>query len=105
MPQRRDYFKGAEESGGQGVNELYNEHALEHELTTLHGVFLQRMGQVQPQWVQIWRDPVSRSRTDVEIAIQYCDSELCQKSINNWLDELEKGCESGGFRSRLMAGL
>ncbi|KAF8512767.1 phosphotransferase enzyme family-domain-containing protein [Gautieria morchelliformis] len=84
MPQRRDYFEDTEESGGQGVNELYNEHVAEHELTTLRG-------QVQPQWVQIWRDPMARSRADVEIAIQYCDSEFCQKRINNWLDDLEKG--------------
>jgi aminoglycoside phosphotransferase len=105
MPQRRDYFQVTEESGGESVNELYNEHVTEHELTTLRGVFLQRMAQVQPEWVQIWRDPMARRRADMEIAIQYCDSEFCQKRINNWLDDLENGGESRSLRSRLIDGL
>lgn len=101
LPQREEYAGGTEKSDDQGGDDLYCEHVAEYELTKLRSAFLERMETMQPQWVQTWRDPVAQKKADVDMAIQYCDSELCQRAISIWLDRIDKGEEYLSLRELL----
>lgn len=73
-----------EESGEPA--DLYWDHLMEYELTTLRRVFLDEMARLEPGWVEIFNS--SQLRRDLDLAVQNCDSEILASYINEWIDEI-----------------
>jgi hypothetical protein len=110
-PKRDEYApdNGEEDAGGltkealdnEGVNSLYWEHLLEYELTMLRGLFSEEMKKVAdiPRFVEMeaaipeWTDIVRGSaiQADFEEAVQNCDNGWRTKTVNSWLDAMERG--------------
>ncbi|KAK2739590.1 hypothetical protein FQN57_006552 [Myotisia sp. PD_48] len=79
-------------SANEGGGNLFHIHLFEYEQTQLRDIFMSTMKQASPDWAYIFES--SRKQADLDIAIQSCDlHNLARKSINEWLDELEKGEE------------
>jgi hypothetical protein len=110
-PKRDEYApdNGEEDAGGltkealdnEGVNSLYWEHLLEYELTMLRGLFSEEMKKVAgiprfiameaaiPESTDIARG--SAIQADFEEAVQNCDNGWRTKTVNSWLDAMERG--------------
>lgn len=84
------------------VDDLFWDHLLEYEQTQLRKVFLDEMKCIEPGWIERHNAPSNRRRTDIEVAIQYCNNELCIKRIGEWLAELRRNSNISRLKKLLM---
>jgi hypothetical protein len=87
QPDPEKYGKG--EQGNP--NELYFEHFQEWQTTRLRAVFIDEMDRVRPEWMSISRQ--SLLKNDFFTALIQCSSELCQKCVGKWIDQVEGGTD------------
>ncbi|SMQ53865.1 unnamed protein product [Zymoseptoria tritici ST99CH_1A5] len=90
-----------EEDHAQGKTTLYWEHQLEYERGVLRPMFLQEMLRLQPAWMEVFRD--GEAKREFELAVQHCDGLFTVRTVGRWVDEVEKGGESGSLREILYA--
>jgi len=80
--------------------ELYWEHVMEFELTTLRRFFLDEMAKLEPRWVKVF-DSSSMQR-DLDIAVQNCDNEFLARRIHSWIDDVTtRGSGARSLRDRI----
>lgn len=80
-----DLTRYQREADGQPT-ELYWEHLMEFELTSLRRVFLNEMARLEPQWGEIFNS--SSLQRDLDTAVQNCDDEFLARPINSWVDDV-----------------
>lgn len=69
--------------------ELYWEELESHELHKLRAIFLNKMRQLQPRWVEIFE--ASQRQRDFCMTMVSCDDPFTTRRIGNWLDDLKSG--------------
>ncbi|KAK1767543.1 phosphotransferase enzyme family-domain-containing protein [Phialemonium atrogriseum] len=72
-------------AGGEPAD-LYWEHLMEYELTTLRMVFLGEMARLEPGWVDVFNS--STMQRDLDLAVQNCDNEFIARRIHDWIDDV-----------------
>lgn len=78
------------------VDEMYDEHMLEYDLTRLRKLFFERMKIVEPGWMAAFR--ASEAKADFGYAVENCDTPFCRERIGRWLDNVIAGVEQPGLR-------
>ncbi|KAI0315672.1 kinase-like domain-containing protein [Amylostereum chailletii] len=68
--------------------ELYFEHLREWEKSQLRAVFFQEMVRVRPEWVH--EHHAAKRQIDFDLAVEYCDDELSRKTVERWVDQVER---------------
>lgn len=84
-PELARYKRGA---NGEATD-LYWDHMMEYELTTLRRIFLDEMARLELGWMEIFNS--SQFQRDLDLAVQSCDSEFLASDINEWIDEIVAG--------------
>lgn len=84
-PQRdRYYYQGK-------VDELYDEHLLEYELTHLRRIFESEMEKLEPRWMATYNS--SQLERDFDLAVENCDMEFLARDILAWMEDVAGGGE------------
>ncbi|KAG8627265.1 hypothetical protein KVT40_004748 [Elsinoe batatas] len=76
---------------GQVENELYWENLEDFELTKMRHAFLERMTQVQPEWVKTFKSNDWLHEWDM--AVSAVDDTLWMKRLGEWMLDMEAGVE------------
>ncbi|PGH01708.1 hypothetical protein AJ80_08975 [Polytolypa hystricis UAMH7299] len=76
-------------AGDEGVNSLFWEHLVEYELTKLRRVFISEMEQIQPGWVEEWKNGALKA--EFEKAVEFLDNDYCFKLVGRWVDAYQSG--------------
>ncbi|KAF7509385.1 hypothetical protein GJ744_008108 [Endocarpon pusillum] len=92
QPQQELYAKTEDGT----ANEIFTEHLKEFEKTRLRKLFLARMAQTEPQWIQVFES--SSRKADFDLTLEHCDSSLMLKTIKKWLDNIDAGKEYQSLR-------
>ncbi|KAE8162398.1 phosphotransferase enzyme family-domain-containing protein [Aspergillus tamarii] len=78
------------ETSGEPTD-LYWEHLWEYEVTLLRDVFIDRMKNLEPGWVEIFDK--SQCQRDFDLAVQNCDNEFVARQIRAWINDLTAGVD------------
>lgn len=80
------------DEGNPGPNSAYWEHLHDYEATLLRDVFMDAMRKSEPGWVDIF--DVSHLKRDFDTAVQYFDSGLVRREIEEWVEDVTAGNEN-----------
>lgn len=78
------------------VDEMYDEHLQEYELTRLRKIFFDRMEVVEPKWMEGFR--ALKAKADFAYAVENCDTPFCRRRIGKWLDNVVAEVEQPSLR-------
>ncbi|KAF5012205.1 hypothetical protein FDECE_1721 [Fusarium decemcellulare] len=86
--EKPDISRYREESDEQ-PSELYHEHVVEYELTSLRRLFLEEMEALETRWMSVFN--ASQLERDFDLAVENCDSEVSARDILEWVDKVNAG--------------
>ena len=70
-------------------DDVFKEHMLGYENTSLKGVFNNEIDQLIPEWTSLYER--SQRRVDFEFAVESCDNGFWCSRAHNWLDDALAG--------------
>ncbi|KAJ5528562.1 hypothetical protein N7527_001955 [Penicillium freii] len=73
-------------------SDLHWEHLWEYEVTLLRDVFIDRMKNLEPGWVEIFHK--SQRQRDFNLAVQNCDNEFVARHIRAWINDVSAGVDN-----------
>jgi hypothetical protein len=92
-PRRMKPDLGRYDSDANGEpSDLYWEHLWDREMTLLRDVFIGKMKELEPEWVDVFNR--SQRQRDFDIAVQNCDDEYAARHVRAWIDDVTTGVES-----------
>ncbi|KAJ5887322.1 hypothetical protein N7504_011369 [Penicillium tannophilum] len=75
-----------------GPSDLYWEHLWDHERTLLRDMFIDKMKELEPGWVDVFNK--SQRQRDFDTAVQNCDNGFVARHVCAWIDDLTTGVEN-----------
>ncbi|KAL3481393.1 hypothetical protein BJX99DRAFT_243713 [Aspergillus californicus] len=75
-----------------GASNLYWEHLWDYEVTLLRDVFIDRMKNLKPAWVEVFHK--SQRQRDFDLAVQNCDNEFVARHIRAWVNDRTAGVDN-----------
>jgi hypothetical protein len=92
-----------EELEGNDDAALYLENLRYYHVTLLRRLFLDKMREIEPNWVQVYE--ASERQRDFDFAVSSCDDGLIMRRIENWLDDMDAGSKNvKGLQQRMEDG-
>jgi len=83
-----DQTRYRREADGE-LTQLFWEHMMEHECTSLRRVYFDEIARLEPGWMEIYRK--STMKRDPDLAVQICDGEFVAQHISDWAGEAIAG--------------